>query len=51
VLSLSFEARLAAHSPESRLAMNCFAVVQLQADLQLGSKHIGFALSLLFTLR
>jgi hypothetical protein len=42
---------LAARSPESRLAMNFFAAVQLRADLQLGSKHIANALSLLFGLR
>jgi hypothetical protein len=50
-LSLSLRARLAARSPESRLAMNFFAAVQLRADLQLGSKHIANALSLLFGLR
>jgi hypothetical protein len=31
---------LAARSPESRLAMNTFAAVQLWADLQLGSKQM-----------
>jgi hypothetical protein len=31
--------------------MNSFAALQLRADLQLGLKHIAFALSLLFFLR
>ena len=50
-LSLSLRARLAARSPESRLSMNFFAALQERADLQLGSKQIAFALSLLSFLR